>query len=232
MLKNMKDMKAILFDLDDTLLNSKLAEYNAICEFKSYFNGFNKIDNKKFAEMWSKITAKLYEQYNNRKISFEDQRIQRIKQIFLEFGINISDEDAKNKFDMYLELYEKNWLLFDDVIEVLTKLKDKYKLAIVSNGDSFHQRRKLQKVGIEKYFSEIIISSEVGFSKPNKEIFEITCKKLNVNPQECIMIGDKYKVDIEGSINAGITAIWVNRKNEKINYKIQIKQLRELFNFI
>ena len=61
-----------------------------------------------------------------------------------------------------------------------------------------------------------------------KEIFLTACKALNVKPENAVMIGDKYQVDIEGSINAGLQAIWINRKNEKIDYKWQIKELKEL----
>ena len=135
----------------------------------------------------------------------------------------------KNNKEM---LYEKNWILFDDVIYVLEKLKDNYKLVIVSNGDGHQQRKKIEYTGLQKYFSEIIISSEVGASKPDKEIFKIACKKINIEPENCIMVGDKYKVDIEGCINIGMRGIWINRKKETLNYKYTINELSELFKYL
>ena len=135
----------------------------------------------------------------------------------------------KNNKEM---LYEKNWILFDDVIYVLEKLKDNYKLVIVSNGDGHQQRKKIEYTGLQKYFSEIIISSEVGASKPDKEIFKIACKKINIEPENCIIVGDKYKVDIEGCINIGMRGIWINRKKETLNYKYTINELSELFKYL
>lgn len=227
-----EEIKAVLFDLDDTLVNSKKAEYNAICEFKNLYSEFNEIKDDDFANVWSKITMEIYEKYHNAEISFDELRIGRMKGLFSNYLINISDEDAQKKFKSYLNIYEKNWILFDDVKEVLEKLKDRYKLVILSNGDGKQQRKKIEYTGLNKYFSDIVISSEVGYSKPEKEIFEIACKMINVKPKNCIMIGDKYKVDIEGSLNAGMHGIWVNRKKEQLSFEYQIKELNELSKYL
>lgn len=90
------------------------------------------------------------------------------------------------------------------------------------------QREKIEKTGLQKYFDEIIISGEVGFTKPTKEIFEIAYKKLNVKPEECIMIGDKLDVDVKAALNAGMEAIWFDVKNEKLNYEYKVTNLREV----
>lgn len=45
-------------------------------------------------------------------------------------------------------------------------------------------------------------------------MFKIACKKINIKPENCIMVGVKYKVDIEGSINMGMRGIWINRKKK------------------
>lgn len=225
-------INAVLFDLDDTLVNSKKAEYNAICQFKKLYSEFNKVEDIDFAKTWIKITMEIYEKYHNGIISFEELRIGRMQGLFDNYSINISDEDAKIKFRDYQNIYEKNWILFDDAKEVLENLKDRYKLVILSNGDGKQQRKKIEYTGLNKYFSDIVISSEVGYSKPKKEIFEIACKMINSNPENCIMVGDKYKVDIEGSLKAGIHGIWVNRKKEQSNYKYQIEELNELTKYL
>ena len=91
---------------------------------------------------------------------------------------------------------------------------------------------KLEKIGITKYFDQITISSEVGSAKPDKKIFEVTCNKLHVKPEECVMIGDKFKVDVAGGNNLGMASIWANRKNENIDYEMQIKNLNEIYKYI
>ncbi len=225
-------IKAIFFDLDDTLVNSKKAEYNAICDFKKLYSEFDKIKDIDFANVWNKITIEIYEEYHSGKISFEELRIGRMKGLFSNYSINISDEEAEQKFKDYKSIYEKNWILFDDAKEVLEHLKNKYKLVIISNGDGKWQRKKIEHMGLNKYFSDIIISSEVGYSKPEKEIFDIACKMVDLKPANCVMIGDKLKVDIQGALNAGMQAIWVNRKKEKLSYEYQIKELNELTKYL
>ena len=223
--------KVIFFDLDDTLINSRYAEYNAISEFRRN-NKFDNITDGDFCKTWKEITERLYNQYLRGDFSFEEQRIRRIIETFSFYGRKISIEDAKEKFEEYLKIYEKNWILFDDTIDVLEKLKLKYKLAVISNGDGKQQMDKIVQTGIKKYFQEIIISSEIGSAKPNKKIFEVSCERMNALPEECIMIGDKFHVDIEGAINAGLMGIWIDRKNEDLEYKYKIKKLSEISKFL
>ena len=230
-MENKKRIKAILFDLDDTLINSKKAQFNAICKFKKQYKEFEQTEKNEFAKLWKKITSEKYEKYLNNEISFEQQRIERVKDLFKHYSVNITDEEAKQRFKDYLKTYEKNWMAFDDTKEVLEYLHNKYKLAIISNGDGEQQRRKIQKTGLNKYFSEIVISSEVGVSKPDRKIFELTCERMKVKPEECIMIGDKFSVDVEGGTNAGITSIWVDRKNDSTNYKYKVSELSQILQY-
>lgn len=225
-------VKTIFFDLDDTLVNSKKAEYNAICEFKGLYNIFSQIEDAEFAKTWSKVTMENYEKYHSGEITFEELRMKRMQCLFATYNAELSDNEAKEKFKEYQTIYEKNWLLFDDAINLLEELKGNFNLAILSNGDGKQQRRKIEYTGLKNYFPEIIISSEVNVSKPDKKIFEIACEKTNSKPEECIMVGDKYGTDIEGALNAGLKAIWVDRKNETRDYKYKIKELGEIRKFI
>ncbi len=232
MLFEKNKIKAVLFDLDDTILNTKDAQTNAIREFKKFYSDFKDVDDESFRKYWDKITEECYDKYLAREYSFEQMRAERMKRLFENYGTSISYEEGTERFKTYLKIYENNWMLFNDSEEMIKQLKDKYKIAIVSNGDSRQQRQKIEKVGLNKWFLNIIISEEVGYEKPKKEIFEIACKVVNELPQNCVMIGDKFKVDVEGSINAGLNAIWVNRKNQNFDYKYQIKEIKELENYL
>jgi len=226
----MLDIKAIFFDLDDTIVNSRKAEKEAICELKKTFKEFDKIKAEEFEKEWYKNALELYEKYNRREITFERQRIDRVKRTFSKYNIIKNDEEALSIFQVYLKYYEKNWQLFSDTGKVLDELKEKYKLGIITNGDGIQQRQKIEKTNIKNYFSEIIISSELGISKPDKKIFEIACEKIKENPQNCIMVGDNYLNDIQGALNAGFDAILINRNKKEIEYENQITQLKELLN--
>ena len=225
-------IKAILFDLDDTLLDGRTAQNKAIEDFKESFPVLKKYEKENLQEKWRDITMKHYDTYQQGLITFRESRIRRMKELFLLVNEDISSEEAYDRFLIYKQLYEKNWVAFTDAIEVLEELKKKYKLGIITNGDSVQQREKIEKIGIKKYFDQITISSEVGHAKPDKEIFRVTCDKLNVKPEECVMVGDKFRVDVEGGRNFGIRSIWANRKNENIDYDLQIHRLKDLKRFI
>ena len=227
-----KEIEVIFFDIDDTLLNSSESQYKAIIEFKKNIKMFENISDSEFAKIWNKVTFEQYEKYAKREVSFEEHRINRMKNLFYNFNVNISDNEAEKFFKIFMKLNEKCWMLFDDTLEVIKKLNKKYILAVITNGDGIQQRKKLRKMKIEKYFREIIVSKEVEVSKPDERIFKIACNKLNVQSKKCVMCGDQYKTDIIGAINSGIQAIWLNRKNEIIEYDYQIKNLKEILEIL
>jgi len=102
---------------------------------------------------------------------------------------------------------------FPKTIQTLIYLKSKgYKLGIISNGISIKQWEKLVRLDIHDFFDEVITSEDVRFEKPKKEIFEEAMNRMNCNPKNSTMIGDKFEIDIMGAVNAGMSAILINSK--------------------
>jgi putative hydrolase of the HAD superfamily len=126
----------------------------------------------------------------------------------------LSDDEADVIFDTYLGLYESNWTLFADVENCLNDLNG-LKLGIISNGDAFQQKQKLVTLGIADRFSTIVISGEVGMTKPEAEIFHLACRKAGVTPSDCWHIGDDFHADVRGSNSAGMKAVWLNRNGKE-----------------
>ena len=117
--------------------------------------------------------------------------------------------------------------------EVLTTLKSKYKLGMITNGCSYTQRAKITKVGIAHYFDDIIVSGEELFAKPDPRIFLLSCEHLDVKPEEIIYVGDYYPNDIVGAMNAGIKSIWITEDTEEKNFNsIKIVKLQELLQIL
>ncbi len=222
------EIKAILFDFDDTLLNSKKAEVNALSEFRKLYKEIQVLSEEDLRVKWKEVTKKAYDKYLNKEITFQKLRVERMKELFEICNTIISDEQAAEIYHDYQKHYENNWTLFDDAAELIDYCKDKYTLGIITNGDSNQQRKKIEKTGLDKIISNIFISGEVGHAKPEKEIFEVACKTMGVKPENCLMIGDKIEVDVQGGLNAGMKAVWMNRRNEKSDYKYQVTELTEL----
>ncbi|MNN62067.1 Pyrimidine 5'-nucleotidase YjjG [compost metagenome] len=100
--------------------------------------------------------------------------------------------------------------------DLLTELHGKYKLAIISNGNGEAQRSRLAAGGISHFFDTIIISDEVGYWKPDREIFDETLKRLNIKRTEALFIGDSLHDDYYGAVNAGIDFCYYNRKGNTV----------------
>ena len=119
---------------------------------------------------------------------------------------------------------------FPKTIEMLIYLKNKgFKLGIITNGLTIKQWEKLIRLDIHDFFDEVITSEEVGFEKPEKKIFEEAMNRMNCSPENSVMIGNKFEVDILGAVNAGMSGILVNTdteisKSEKVleNFDIEI----------
>lgn len=102
-------------------------------------------------------------------------------------------------------------LVFPDVEPVLGALTHTHRLALVTNGAPDLQRAKLSGAGLGPYFDAVIVSGEVGAGKPDPAPFTLALNALGADPAEAVMVGDSLERDIAGARNAGIRAIWLDR---------------------
>jgi putative hydrolase of the HAD superfamily len=103
------------------------------------------------------------------------------------------------------------WEIYADTIAALTQWQQAgVKLAVLSNFDS-RLYTVLKVLELDRYFSTVTISSEVGAAKPQAEIFLTALNKYQCAPQFAWHIGDSFEDDYLGASNVGLTAIWLNR---------------------
>ena len=147
--------------------------------------------------------------------------------------MGVKDESILEKVsDLYYEAHS-NIFIYGDVLETLLNLKEKgYTLALITNVDSYAQERVI-KLFPDDLFEEIIASFEVGFKKPQKEIFLKLSENKNLNPNEIVMVGDGLATDIIPPSELGWKTVFINRKGEicdKADYNISsIGELSEIF---
>jgi HAD superfamily hydrolase (TIGR01549 family) len=221
--------KLIIFDIDGTLINHEYAVEKAI----SYiYNRFVKNNDKKiFISIWNKKQEKYIKLYLNNEITWDEQRLFRVKESFSDINIKLNDKKAKNIFSIYLNQYENNWKVYKDVIPALKLIKNNV-LCIVSNGNSVQQRDKLRKTNISKYFEKVIISEDLNISKPDKRIFEECIKSYDFDNKMIYYVGDNYETDVIGAINANIIPVLINRKidNDNVNNKNRYFEINTMLN--
>ena len=212
--KPQRMIKAIIFDLDNTLIDRQKA-FKEMLERKFHIlfddeeliqkmiNDILKWDNNGTVERID-VFKKWAEIYHITKISPE--------QLDKEW----SNESGSVAF------------LFDDVRDTLKELKKKYKIAVLTNGNASSQRRKLNTINIYDLLDYSLVSSEYGVRKPDKKIFEYTAKQLDLKTEECSYVGDNYKIDILGSRNAGMLPVFISRNNEIHEDVLCIQTIKEL----
>lgn len=127
---------------------------------------------------------------------------------------NISEE-KKNKIKEICETWEIG--LYKDSEEVVTKLKKKFKIALLSNTyDVTSMRLKKEFKNFFDIFDVVVFSSDMGIEKPNPEMFNHILKKLEVKPEETVMVGDNPKRDIAPASELGMSTILIDRSKQNL----------------
>jgi FMN hydrolase / 5-amino-6-(5-phospho-D-ribitylamino)uracil phosphatase len=125
----------------------------------------------------------------------------------------------------------KDISLFDDVMPTLKELNKKFKLGLLSNGNSYPER-----CGLEGIFEFVVFSQDHGIEKPDPEIFKIALIKAACSPKQLLHVGDSLSNDVQGAANAGITGIWLNRNSTinpgAVSPDYEIKSLTELLEIL
>ena len=122
----------------------------------------------------------------------------------------------------YWETVQKSMKLFPETLSVLSRLKKKYKLGMISNSQKEGNTRALDSDiynKINSFFDNIIIAAEGGIpAKPNPVPFRMMLETLEVKSDEAVFVGDDLRVDIEGAVNAGMKAVWLKHYSVKRNW--------------
>jgi putative hydrolase of the HAD superfamily len=111
-------------------------------------------------------------------------------------------EDYQSKLPLYISRNEA-------ICELLGRLAATYRLAIVSNGSSRNQRRKLMQTGLAEICSVVLISGETGVEKPDPAMFRLALDALDCDAESALFVGDDPDRDIAGASRAGLMTCWV-----------------------
>ena len=217
--------KAILFDLDNTMLD---------------FMGMKREASRKAAEAMIKaglegeaeeLSRKLFDFYLEYGIESDDAFE---KYLVREFG-EAHPRILAAAINAYLKEKYLHLKPYPGVPETLRELKDRgYKLGLVSDGLRLKAWMRLNETKLDKYFDVVVTHEDTGKMKPNPEPFTKACKKLNVKPEECLFIGDWPERDIEGAKAVGMKTCLAKygKKEETKKTDYFIGSIKEIMNII
>lgn len=210
-------IKAIFFDLDDTL-HDHLYPFSKA--FKKIFPVLNQqIDVESLYKKFRDYSDLLWKNYSNQELTLEELRKNRIVMALKFFQKEITNEKA-GQFQADYELNLGKLQLFSEVPELIGYLKEKgIQVGIITNGPVEHQLNKINSLGLTSYISRdyIFISDEVGVAKPNIQIFHHVGQRVNILPSEMLYIGDSWPNDVVAPIEAGWRSVWFNHRKRQPN---------------
>ncbi len=168
-----------------------------------------------FYDVYTAKNHQLWEQYAKGEITKDYLSLERFLHPLRVVGAE-DVELAKRLGEDFLHRTTLQTNLVDGAIETLEYLKSKgYTLSIISNGFIEVQYTKLRRSGLLPYFSNVFLSEEVGYQKPDIRFFQAVLDRLNATPAECLVIGDNLQTDIQGAQNANMRAIFYNAHPEQ-----------------
>ncbi|MBQ6852197.1 MAG: YjjG family noncanonical pyrimidine nucleotidase [Oscillospiraceae bacterium] len=217
----------LLLDLDDTILDFKLAEKIALDQT---LQSFDLKPTREVCARYSQINQLHWEMLERKELTREQVKVGRFNMLFQEYGIQA---DSKICARRYMENLAQGHYFIPGAREAVTRLSKKYKLYLVSNGTADVQLSRLNSAGIGKYFQKIFISEQVGADKPDPVFFRRCFEKIpGFERRKALIVGDSLTSDMLGGKNAGIDSCWVNPQKKPVREDIpvtyQIGALSEL----
>ncbi len=241
-------IKAVIFDLDDTLVVEQASAQDAFlvaCALAHRKYGTNPTElcrtvREKSRELWHRsparpycvsigisswegLWARFYGDEQNLKILREWAPVYQRESwlcALAEHGVDdlLFADELSAVFQKERRLRH---IVYPDVMPVLQALRDKYKLGLVTNGTPDLQREKLRGSKLGVFFDVVIISGEVGIGKPDPRVFNLVCERLDVGSETAVVVGNSLGRDISGAQRAGIRAVWLNRDNRERNGSVK-----------
>ena len=218
MITTKKVYKALLIDLDDTILSFSKAEEYAL---KKLFLYYNIEINQNIIDLYKEINLKYWKKLEKKEITREDLLKQRFKEFFQRINFSVSESDAYLANDIYFSYLTSKVFYIRKTVPALTKLKEKYQIYIITNGIKQVQTKRMKlATRLKGLYDGIFISEEIGTPKPSVEYMNQVLNKIGYKKEDILIIGDSLSSDMMLGINSCVDTCWFNVKKQKTDLKV------------
>lgn len=199
-------IKAVLVDIDDTLLDFDLCAHWAM-DRSGERAGFS-FPEGAFAD-WRILNESLWKDLEKKRITKDQLFCARWNTFFARLGI---DYDGALFEGHFLHFLSKSVEPVEGAHHLLAYLSQKYPVYTASNAPWQQQVCRMKGAGMDEYLTDCFVSERAGHTKPSREFFDYCFSHLpGLQPGETVMIGDSLTADIRGARDYGMEAIWFNK---------------------
>ena len=222
----MSVIRAILFDLDDTLWDCQpviVQAEHALYDFLR--EQYPRITDRYDLDAMRAQRVKMAREHPTMRHDFTWLRMESLRQHAIEAGY--AETMAQEAFDVFYRA-RNQVVLFDDVRPAFERLAPDYRLFAITNGNA-----NLRAIGLEQFFEAALSAREAGTAKPDPRIFDILLQRAGLKPEQAAHVGDDQVADVEGARGAGVLPVWLNRNGapwelESSHPSIEIASLDDL----
>ena len=206
-------MKAIVFDVDDTLYDLS-TPFKQTC--REIFPEDTDLDLEGAFLASRRYSDSVYARCLSGEMSMEEMYIYRFKNAFLDYGKKIDALKAL-EFQAIYEEKQHEIKMTDAMRQLMQNLKEKVTLGIITNGPAQHQWDKVNALGVTEWIpvGHVFISGALGVAKPDKRIFSRAAERMGILQEEICYVGDSFENDIVGAKAAGWNAVWYNHRGHQ-----------------
>ena len=202
----MPPFSAILFDLDDTLIDFKKSEEISLKKcYDRYFHHLSAWE--PFQNHYTQINRALWNQAETGIIPISEIGAKRFQELATFYCIPFLSE-IQHFYEEQL-VHHSDWI--EGAEELLTTLQKKaIPMGFVTNGFTHLQKNKDRKLGFSRFSKVIVISEECGVAKPHPKIFQRALELIPSQPTTTLMVGDSLTSDGQGAKNISMPFCWYN----------------------
>lgn len=204
-------MKAVIFDLDNTLFDHTASATYAI---RTWIPELGGVASDELVAQWFVIEEVHYNRFLARELTHQEQRRGRLHDFLPLIGHPVPSTDAEldELFTGYLRHYKGSWTAFPDARPALEVARSNgWRIGVLTNGSTPQQNAKLAAIGLADLVDVVCCSESLDVSKPAPEAYLRTCQALGTDPADTLMIGDNLELDVVGAQAVGLTARHLDR---------------------
>ncbi len=207
-MKRLSGIKAVLMDVDDTLLDfNECARENIRTCFRK--NGLEYSD--LIFDFFLARNIRLWKQIEDGLLTIDELHRTRWAGIFRDLGIDADGPSFEQ--DFILGLQETSVPVIG-AHEIMEYLHMRYRIYVVSNASNKQQTKRLEKAGLMQYVNGMFGSIDIGINKPAQRYFDHCFSHMDgIRPADTVIIGDSLNADIKGGAEYGLHTIWFNLRN-------------------